>query len=256
MCAGLKSDGSYWLCGDYHRLSDVTILDHYPVLHVQDFSSRLAGKTIFSKVHLVRGYHQVPVHQADIPKTAMVTPFGSFEFIQMLFGLKIATQIFQRLIDSWISFCRKYIQGRAFSVCLCSLFECLSTHWLIINLAKCQFSLLSIDFLGDKIISEGLHLLVRRDDLKVLAKPAMLAHRLPDVPIALTTDASDFVVGAVQELLVHFCFFFEGQIFTDFFDHKSLTFATSKVSEPWSACQQRHLAYISEFTTYIQHKST
>ncbi len=51
-----KADGSYHPCGDYRRLNDITTLDRYPVPHIQDFSSRLAGKTIFSNVDLIRGY--------------------------------------------------------------------------------------------------------------------------------------------------------------------------------------------------------
>ncbi|KAJ8361868.1 hypothetical protein AAFF_G00416040 [Aldrovandia affinis] len=76
-----KSYGGCRPCGDYCRLNDATIPDRYPVPHVQDFSARLAGKTVFSKVDLIRGYHQVPVNAEDIPKTAVITPFGLFEFL-------------------------------------------------------------------------------------------------------------------------------------------------------------------------------
>jgi hypothetical protein len=61
-----KEDGSWRPCGDYRRLNDVTEADRYPVPHIQDFSSQLHGTKIFSKVDLVRGYHQIPVAAADV----------------------------------------------------------------------------------------------------------------------------------------------------------------------------------------------
>jgi hypothetical protein len=74
-----KPDGSFRPCGDYRRLNTVTEDDWYPLPSVQDFTANLAGCTIFSKIDLVKGYHQVPMAEADIAKTAICTPFGLFE---------------------------------------------------------------------------------------------------------------------------------------------------------------------------------
>ena len=80
-----KANGSWCPCGDYRRLNDVTTPDHYPVSHIQDvrFSAQLAGMCIYSKVDLVWGYHQIPVHHNDITKTAIITLFDLYEFLQM-----------------------------------------------------------------------------------------------------------------------------------------------------------------------------
>ena len=65
----------------------------------RDFSSHLAGRVIFSKVDLVCGYHQVPFHPLDVPKT-LVTLFGLFEFLRMPFGRMQNAQLLWPLYGS------------------------------------------------------------------------------------------------------------------------------------------------------------
>ena len=61
-----KSSDGWRPCGDFRRLNDITVPDRFPVPHIQDFSTRLAGCAVFSKIDLERGYHQVSVAPRDV----------------------------------------------------------------------------------------------------------------------------------------------------------------------------------------------
>ena len=89
-----KPGGGWRQCGNFQHLNNATVDDRYPLPYIQDFNCSLAGKSIFSKVDLVCRYHEIPVASADIPKMAVITPFGLWEFLRMPFGLKNAAQAF------------------------------------------------------------------------------------------------------------------------------------------------------------------
>ena len=74
----LKKDGISWRpCGDYRALNSVTRYDSYPIPHIHDITASLHGTTVFSKIDLVRAYHQIPVAAEDVEKTS----YDSFWFV-------------------------------------------------------------------------------------------------------------------------------------------------------------------------------
>ncbi|XP_071044437.1 uncharacterized protein [Parasteatoda tepidariorum] len=85
--------------GDYRLLNSKTAPDRYAIPYLHDFAHALYGKSKFSKLDIVRAYYHIPVNEADIPKTAIATPFGLFEFPFLNFGLCNAAQAFQRFMD-------------------------------------------------------------------------------------------------------------------------------------------------------------
>ena len=154
--------GDWRPCGDCCALNKITIPDHFPIPHIQDFSATLHGATIFSKRDLIRAYYQIPVQSDEIPKTAITAPFGLFEFLRMPFGLKNAAQTFQIFLDQvlrGLHICCAYIDNALIASNhqeehtqhLQMVIERLKKHEVVINLAKCELGVSKVQFLGHQV---------------------------------------------------------------------------------------------------------
>ncbi|GJS39691.1 putative reverse transcriptase domain-containing protein [Tanacetum coccineum] len=87
---------------DFHptkELNKLTVKNHYPLPRIDDLFDQLYGSQFFSKIDLRSGYHQLRVHEDDIPKTAFRTRYGHFEFTVMPFGLTNPSAVFMDLMN-------------------------------------------------------------------------------------------------------------------------------------------------------------
>ena len=170
-----KQDGRFRVCGDYRGINSITIHDSYPMPLISDVLTRLSHSTIYSKLDLAKAYHQIPVQEEDIPKTAVITPVGLFEYLRMPFGLRNASQTFQRHIDSvlnGIHSCVAYIDdivvGSAteeeHKADLKQILNVLNHHNLQLNFNKCEFFKKEVQFLGHYLSREGIRPISSRLD--------------------------------------------------------------------------------------------
>ncbi|GJV50133.1 putative reverse transcriptase domain-containing protein [Tanacetum coccineum] len=165
-----KKDGSFRMCIDYRELNKLTIKNQYPLPRINDLFDQLQGSCFFSKIDLRSGYHQLRVHEDDIPKTAFRTRYGHFEFTVMPFGLTNAPAVFMDLMNR---VCKPYVDKFVIvfiddiliysktkedhEVHLRLVLELLRKEKLYAKFFKCEFWLQEVHFLGHVVNQSGIH---------------------------------------------------------------------------------------------------
>ncbi|GKD90499.1 putative reverse transcriptase domain-containing protein [Tanacetum coccineum] len=94
-----KKDGSFRMCIDYRELNKLTIKNRYPLPRINDLFDQLQGSSVYLKIDLRSGYHQLRVRDEDIPKTAFRMRYGHYEFQVIPFGLTNAPVVFMDLMN-------------------------------------------------------------------------------------------------------------------------------------------------------------
>ncbi|GJX74797.1 putative reverse transcriptase domain-containing protein [Tanacetum coccineum] len=165
-----KKDGSFRMCIDYRELNKLTIKNHYPLPRIDDLFDQLQGSSVYSKINLRSGYHQLRVRDKDIPKTASRTRYGHYEFQVMPFGLTNAPAVFMDLMNR---VCKPYLDifvivfiddiliysrnKEEHTNHLRIILELLKNEKLYAKFSKCNFWIHIVQFLGHLIDSQGLH---------------------------------------------------------------------------------------------------
>ncbi|GJW74657.1 putative reverse transcriptase domain-containing protein [Tanacetum coccineum] len=101
-----KKDGSFRMCIDYRELNKLTVKNHYPLPRIDDLFDQLQGLSVYSRIDLRSGYHQLRVREEDILKTAFQIRYGHYEFQVMPFGLTNVPAIFMDLMNQ---VCKPYL---------------------------------------------------------------------------------------------------------------------------------------------------
>ena len=179
-----KPCGALRPVGDFRALNIKTELDLFPLPHLRDFTHKIAGCSVFSKVDLRKAFHQIIIDERDRAKTTVTTPWGLFQFKRLAMGMKNSAQAFQRMVqdvigdmsnvfvylDDLLIFTRT---PQEHLETLEVLFSKLEQAGLTLALSKCEFGVDALEYLGYRVDSTGITPVKRKvDALQNFPSPA------------------------------------------------------------------------------------
>jgi hypothetical protein len=164
-----KKDGTQQMCVDCRSLNEVTVKNKYPLPRIEDLFDQMKGASVFSKIDLRSGYHQLKIRESDIPKTAFRTRYGLYEYTVMSFGLTNVPTYFMYLMNKvFMEYLDKFVVVFIDDILIFPkteeehekhirmVLEKLRTNQLYAKFSKCEFGLMEVAFLGHVISAGGI----------------------------------------------------------------------------------------------------
>ncbi|GJY75931.1 putative reverse transcriptase domain-containing protein [Tanacetum coccineum] len=272
-----KKYRSFRMCIDYWELNKLTVKNRYPLPRIDDLFDQLQGSSVYSKIDLRPGYHQLRVREEDILKTAFRTRYGHYEFQVMPFGLTNAPAVFMDLMNR---VCKPYLDKfvivfiddiliysrnkQEHKEHLKLILELLKKEELYAKFSKCEFWIPKVQLLGHVIDSKGIHV----DPTKIesikdwIAKPMtkltqkkvkfvwgnkqeaafqLLKKKLCNAPILALPEGS-------EDFIRHYVYGTKCTVFTD---HKSLQHILDQ--KELNMRQHRWLELLSDYNCDIRY---